>query len=127
MINGTSERISEAFCLSRGTLRTFADTFLMRLPGRPIHRQVNGTQKRACIHPRTTRTMEQVSDCLSGLVLVSRVSPDPGKGPFQTGSSAQSSFSGKWTSEFCTTHSLQLLGLGKSFCLEPRKSVRSPE
>ncbi|PKI38839.1 hypothetical protein CRG98_040767 [Punica granatum] len=52
----------------------------------------------------------------------------PGKGDLsQTGSSAQSSFSGKLTSEFQTLHSLQLLGLGKSFRLGPRKSIRSPE
>ncbi|PKI59068.1 hypothetical protein CRG98_020523 [Punica granatum] len=74
--------------LKSGTPRAFADAFLTGLPGRLIHGQVNSTQKRACIHPRTTRTMEQVSNCLSGLVLVSRVSPDPRKGPFQTGSSA---------------------------------------
>ncbi|OWM66803.1 hypothetical protein CDL15_Pgr012395 [Punica granatum] len=107
--------------------RTFADAFLTGLPGRPIHGQVNGTQKRACIYPRTTRTMEQVLNCLSRLVLVSRVSPDPAKGPFQMGSSAQSSFGGKWTFELHPTHSLQLLGLGKSFRLGPSKSVRSPE
>ncbi|PKI73242.1 hypothetical protein CRG98_006377 [Punica granatum] len=91
----------------------------MGFPGRSIHGQVIGTGKRACTHPRTTRTMEQVSDCLSGLVLVSRVSPDPGRDPSQTRSSAQSSFGGKLTSEYRTTHSLQLLGLGKSFRLGP--------
>ncbi|PKI58418.1 hypothetical protein CRG98_021176 [Punica granatum] len=113
--------------LKLGHSRTFADAFLPRLPGRLIHGQVNDTQKQACTHPRTTRTMEQVSDCLSGLVLVSRVSPDPGKRPFQTGSSAQGSFGGKLTSEFCTTQSLQFLDLGKSLHLGPRKSVRSPK
>ncbi|PKI63038.1 hypothetical protein CRG98_016562 [Punica granatum] len=41
--------------------------------------------------------MEQVLNCLSRLVLVSRVSPDPAKGPFQMGSSAQSSFGGKFS------------------------------
>ncbi|PKI51929.1 hypothetical protein CRG98_027685 [Punica granatum] len=54
--------------------------------------------------------------------------PRPGeRAPFQTGSSARNPFGGKLTSEFHTTHSLQLLGLGKSFCLGPSKSVRFPE
>ncbi|OWM90307.1 hypothetical protein CDL15_Pgr014145 [Punica granatum] len=47
----------------------------------PIHGQVNGTRKRACMHPRTTRTMEQVSDCPSEFDLVSRVDPDLERGP----------------------------------------------
>ncbi|PKI63386.1 hypothetical protein CRG98_016214 [Punica granatum] len=72
-------------------------------------------------------TMKQVLDCLSGLILVSRVSLDPGKGLFQTGSNAQSSFDGKLMSEFCTTHSLQFLDLGKSLHLGPSESIRSPE
>ncbi|PKI78474.1 hypothetical protein CRG98_001114 [Punica granatum] len=59
--------------------RTFADAFLTGLPGRPIHRQVNGTRKQACTHPTTTRTMDQDSDCVSQFILVSRVDPDPGK------------------------------------------------
>ncbi|PKI74260.1 hypothetical protein CRG98_005381 [Punica granatum] len=54
--------------------------------------------------------------------------PRPGKrASFQTGSSAQNSFSGKSTSEFRTPHSLQLLGLGKSFRLKPNEPVRSPK
>ncbi|PKI59717.1 hypothetical protein CRG98_019893 [Punica granatum] len=55
------------------------DAFLTGLPGRPIHGQVNGTRKQACTHPRTTRTMEQDSNCVSGFILVSRVDLDPGK------------------------------------------------
>ncbi|PKI69609.1 hypothetical protein CRG98_010001 [Punica granatum] len=51
--------------------------FLTGLPGRPIHGQVNGTRKQAFTHPRTTRTMEQVSDCLSEFILVSRWSRTP--------------------------------------------------
>ncbi|PKI63033.1 hypothetical protein CRG98_016557 [Punica granatum] len=69
--------------------------------------------------------MEQVSNCLSGLVLVSRVSLDPAKGPFQKGSSTQSSIDGKWTFELHPTHSLQLLGLGKSFRLRPSNQLLS--
>ncbi|OWM86002.1 hypothetical protein CDL15_Pgr020671 [Punica granatum] len=79
------------------------------------------------MHPRTTKTMEMTSDCPSEFDLVSRVDPDLKKRPFQTGSRAQSSFGGKLTSEFRTPHSPQLLGLGKSFRLEPNESVRSPE
>ncbi|PKI64261.1 hypothetical protein CRG98_015346 [Punica granatum] len=36
--------------------------------------------QKVCTHPRTTRTKEQVSDCLLEFVLVSRVDPDPEKG-----------------------------------------------
>ncbi|PKI57925.1 hypothetical protein CRG98_021674 [Punica granatum] len=79
MTHGASEHILEASCLSRGTFELSQTPFLTGLPGGPIHGQVNDTRKRACTHPRTTRTMEQVSDCLLGLVLVSQVSPDQGK------------------------------------------------
>ncbi|OWM77121.1 hypothetical protein CDL15_Pgr013212 [Punica granatum] len=125
--NHTSESISEASCLSRDTPELSQTPFLTGLPKDPVHGQVNGTRERAYTHPRTTKTMEQASDRLSGLVLISRVIPDSEKGPFQTGSSARSSFGGKLTSEFHTTHSLQLLGLGESFRLGPSKSVGSPE
>ncbi|OWM75159.1 hypothetical protein CDL15_Pgr012645 [Punica granatum] len=106
MTHGTSEHILEASCLNQGTPERFVDTFPTGLPERPIHVQVNGTRKWACTHPRTNRTVEQVSNCLSGLVLVSRVSPNPGKGPFQIESNVQSSFGGKLTSELHATHSL---------------------
>ncbi|OWM76814.1 hypothetical protein CDL15_Pgr017207 [Punica granatum] len=125
--NDTSGRVSEASCLSRDTPRTLTDAFSNRAPECPIHGQVNGTREQVCTHPRTTRTMEQVSGYLSRLVLVSRVSPDPERGPRQTESNAQSSFGEKLTSGLHTTHSLRLLGLGKSFRLGPSKSVRSPE
>ncbi|PKI57281.1 hypothetical protein CRG98_022320 [Punica granatum] len=92
--------------LMPGHSRTFTDAFPTGLSERPIHERTNGTRKQACMHPRTTRTKEKVSNYLSGLVLVSRVSPDPGKGPFLIESNAQSSFGGKLTSELHTTHSL---------------------
>ncbi|PKI55755.1 hypothetical protein CRG98_023846 [Punica granatum] len=90
--NDTSGRVSEASCLSRDTPRTLTDAFSNRAPECPIHGQVNGTREQVCTHPRTTRTMEQVSGYLSRLILVSRVSPDPERGPRQTESNAQSSF-----------------------------------
>ncbi|OWM73826.1 hypothetical protein CDL15_Pgr018886 [Punica granatum] len=46
--------------------------FSNRAPGRPIHRQVNSTRKRACTHPGTTGIAEKTSDDLSELDLVSR-------------------------------------------------------
>ncbi|PKI51046.1 hypothetical protein CRG98_028571 [Punica granatum] len=67
--------------LKLGHSRTFTDAFLTAPPRGPIHEQINGTRKQACTHPRTTRTKEQVSDCLSEFVLVSRVDPDSEKGP----------------------------------------------
>ncbi|PKI57834.1 hypothetical protein CRG98_021780 [Punica granatum] len=57
------------------------DAFLAGPPRGPIHEQINDTRKQACTHPRTTKTKEQVSDCLSEFVLVSRVDPDSEKGP----------------------------------------------
>ncbi|PKI66959.1 hypothetical protein CRG98_012624 [Punica granatum] len=114
--------------LKQGHPRTFTNAFSDRTPGGPIQGQVNGTWKQAYMHPRTTWTLERASDCPSELDLVSRVHLDlEERAPFQTGSSAQSSFGGKLTSEFHTPHSLQLLGLGKSFRLGPNKSVRFPE
>ncbi|PKI67485.1 hypothetical protein CRG98_012069 [Punica granatum] len=66
--------------------------FLTGLPGGLIHGLVNGTRKQACTHPRTTRTMEQVSDRPSGLVLVSRevptAHPSPPYVPFPPTTSA---------------------------------------
>ncbi|OWM74747.1 hypothetical protein CDL15_Pgr012661 [Punica granatum] len=72
MTNDTSGRVSEASCLSRGTPELSQMPFSNRAPGRPIHGQVNGTQERACTYPGTTGIMEQVSDNLSKLDLVSR-------------------------------------------------------
>ncbi|PKI42787.1 hypothetical protein CRG98_036821 [Punica granatum] len=89
-----------------GHSRTFTDAFPTRFPERPIHERTNGTRKQACTHPKTTRTKEQVSNCLSGLILVSRVSLDPENGPFLIEANAQSLFGGKLTSELHTTHSL---------------------
>ncbi|PKI55032.1 hypothetical protein CRG98_024578 [Punica granatum] len=80
MTHGASKHILEASCLSRGTPELSQTPFLTGLPGGLIHGQVNDTRKWACTHPRTTRTMEQVSYCLSRLIFVSRVSFDPGKG-----------------------------------------------
>ncbi|PKI59325.1 hypothetical protein CRG98_020280 [Punica granatum] len=70
--------------LKPGYYRTFADVFLTGLPGRPIHGQVNDTRKQTCTHPRTTKTMEQDLDCVSELILVSRVDPDQEKGAIFT-------------------------------------------
>ncbi|PKI59957.1 hypothetical protein CRG98_019651 [Punica granatum] len=67
--------------LKPGHPRTLIDAFSNRAPRRPIHEQINGTRKQACTHPRTTRTKEQVSDCLSEFVLVSQVDLDLEKGP----------------------------------------------
>ncbi|PKI76946.1 hypothetical protein CRG98_002656 [Punica granatum] len=61
--------------------RTLTDAFPKRASRGPIHGQVNDTRKRACTHPRTIRTMEQVSDCPSEFDLVSRVDPDLERGP----------------------------------------------
>ncbi|OWM78307.1 hypothetical protein CDL15_Pgr001028 [Punica granatum] len=61
--------------------RTFTDAFLTGLPGRPIHERANDDQKQTYTCPRTTKAMEQASDCLSEFDLVSRVDPDLGKGP----------------------------------------------
>ncbi|PKI43829.1 hypothetical protein CRG98_035780 [Punica granatum] len=69
-------------CCSHGIIPSILpdrNAFLTGLPGRPIHGQVNGTRKQTYTHPMTTRTMEQVSDCLSKFILVSRVDPDPEK------------------------------------------------
>ncbi|PKI36667.1 hypothetical protein CRG98_042942 [Punica granatum] len=64
---------------------TKKDAFPARLPRRPIYERTNGTWKQTYTHPRTTRTMKQDSDCISGFILVSRVDFDPGKrGPFST-------------------------------------------
>ncbi|PKI55403.1 hypothetical protein CRG98_024176 [Punica granatum] len=106
MTHGASEHILEASYLSQGTPEPFANAFPTGLSERPIHGQVNGIRKRACTHPRTNRTVEQVSNDLSGLVLVSRVSPDPEKGPFQIESNAHSSFGRKLSPELHTTRSL---------------------
>ncbi|PKI52246.1 hypothetical protein CRG98_027363 [Punica granatum] len=59
-----SPKYRKASCLSQDTSRTLTDAFSNRAPGRPIHGRVNGTRERVCTHPRTTRTMEQVSGCL---------------------------------------------------------------
>ncbi|PKI52784.1 hypothetical protein CRG98_026819 [Punica granatum] len=80
----------------------------MEAPGGPNGR-VNGTRKRVHMHLRTIRTMEQVPDRLSRLLLVSRVSPDPEKGPCQMESNVGSAFGGKLTSELHATCSLPLL------------------
>ncbi|PKI72130.1 hypothetical protein CRG98_007517 [Punica granatum] len=53
------------------------DAFSDRAPGGPIHGRVNSTRKRVHKHLRTTRTMEQVPDRLSRLLLVSRWSRTP--------------------------------------------------
>ncbi|PKI73414.1 hypothetical protein CRG98_006184 [Punica granatum] len=66
MTHGASEHILEASCLSRGTPELSQTPFLTGLPGGPIHGQVNGTRKRACTHPRTTRTVEQVQTAFRG-------------------------------------------------------------
>ncbi|PKI47012.1 hypothetical protein CRG98_032597 [Punica granatum] len=80
-----SGRDSEASCLSQGTPRTLTNAFSNRAPEGPIQGQVNGTRKWVCTHPRTTWTLEQVSDCPSELNLVSRVDPDLEKGPLSNG------------------------------------------
>ncbi|PKI49207.1 hypothetical protein CRG98_030396 [Punica granatum] len=85
LTNHTSESISETSCLSRDTPELSQTPFLTRLSKDPVQGQVNGTRERAYTHPRTTKTMEQASDRLSGLVLVSRVIPDPEKGPLSDG------------------------------------------
>ncbi|OWM63011.1 hypothetical protein CDL15_Pgr026185 [Punica granatum] len=54
MTNGTSEHISEVFCLSQGTPEHPQTPFLTGSPGGPIHEQINGTRKQACIHSRVT-------------------------------------------------------------------------
>ncbi|PKI66953.1 hypothetical protein CRG98_012618 [Punica granatum] len=61
--------------------RAFIDTFLTGLPGRLIQEQMNDTRKQACTHPRVTKTMEQDSGYVLEPILVSRVDPDPKKGP----------------------------------------------
>ncbi|OWM90857.1 hypothetical protein CDL15_Pgr010668 [Punica granatum] len=85
MTNGTSGRILEASCLSRGTPEHSQTPFLTGLPGRPIHERANDYRKQAYTCPRTTKAMEQASDCLSEFDLVSRVDPDLGKGPPSNG------------------------------------------
>ncbi|OWM72659.1 hypothetical protein CDL15_Pgr027195 [Punica granatum] len=85
MTNGTSGRISKASCLSRGTPELSQTSFLTKLPGRPIHERANDGRKLAYTCPRTTKAMEQVSDCLSEFDLVSRVDPGLGKGPLSNG------------------------------------------
>ncbi|OWM90301.1 hypothetical protein CDL15_Pgr014139 [Punica granatum] len=79
-------------CLGRGVPQTLTDVFSNGAPGGPIHKQINGTRKQTCTHPRTTGTKEQVSDCLSEFVLVSRVDPDPEKGPLFAQKRGQSPF-----------------------------------
>ncbi|OWM73824.1 hypothetical protein CDL15_Pgr015124 [Punica granatum] len=59
--------------------------FLTGLQGRPIHERANDGRKQAYTCPRTTKAMEQVSDCLSKFDLVSRVDPDLEKGPISNG------------------------------------------
>ncbi|OWM90092.1 hypothetical protein CDL15_Pgr000879 [Punica granatum] len=81
--NDMSGRDSETSCLSRGTPRTLTNAFSDRTPGDPIQGRANGTREQTCTHPRTTKTMEQTSDCPSEFDLVFRVDPDLKRGPLK--------------------------------------------
>ncbi|PKI35274.1 hypothetical protein CRG98_044337 [Punica granatum] len=102
-----SGRASEASCLSRGTPELSQAFFRTGLPGARSKDKFQIALRNSTWSPVWTPTWK--------------------KGPFSNRSGAQSSFSGKLTSEFRTPHSLQLLGLGKSFRLGPNKPVRSPK
>ncbi|PKI78382.1 hypothetical protein CRG98_001203 [Punica granatum] len=90
------------------------EVFLTGPPGRPIHEQVNDTRKQACTHLRTTGTKEQVSDCVSGFILVSRVDPDQGKmGHFLQKNIAGDSYNKSSVHEICANQSQGPQGLGR--------------
>ncbi|PKI52786.1 hypothetical protein CRG98_026821 [Punica granatum] len=115
-----------SLCGVRGSdILGLCDAFSNGAPGTPDPRTSKLHSETGLHAPKDHLDLGTCFRLPSGTRLGLPSGPRHGKmAPFQRGSSAQSSFGGKLTSEFRTPHSLQLLGLGKSFRLGPNKSVR---